>query len=141
MGGRSFILSMRPVLHSGQMQGSNPVSLVIAHESRVVNAIASDLHKAPGQNMHGEAPQHLYPRHCNRPACGSFAIILCQEGYLITNYVYNALICDGHPMGVLPQVFHHMMGTGQRRLAMHHPGGFVSPLYPVFKQGKLVFFS
>jgi len=88
--------------------------------------------------MHGKASQELHPIEGNGLFDGPVAVIFGQEGYPSIGNVQDALVGNGHPVGVLAQVPDHVAGTCQRGFAVDHPFGLESLLYLAVNKGKLV---
>lgn len=63
---------------------------------------------------------------------------LDNENYFSTGNVQDALVGNGHAMGVLPQVPDHLLSACQRRFAVDDPFGLISLLHAVIEQEKLV---
>lgn len=74
----------------------------------VVNTEATDFDKPSGQDVQGKASEEFNPVKGNRLFNGPVPIILCQEGYPATGNIQDALIGNGYPVGVLPQVSDHV---------------------------------
>ena len=91
--------------------------------------------------MHGEAAQKFHSIHGNRFFNGSIPVIFCNEGHLTASNIQNALIGNGHPVGILPQVFYHMFSSGQGRFTMYDPPGMVSLLNHIIEQLQLMLLS
>jgi surface antigen len=79
----------------------------------VVNTEPSDLDKPPGQDVQGKASEELNAIHGKRLFDGPVAVIFGNEGYFSISNVQDALVGDGYPVGVLPQVFYNMLSAYQ----------------------------
>lgn len=71
----------------------------------VVNSKPTNLNKLPGQYMHSKAAKKLNTIKCYRLFNRIVAVIFGNKCNLVTCNVEDALVGDGNPMCVLPQVF------------------------------------
>ena len=91
--------------------------------------------------MHGKPSQELNPIEGNGLFDGPLAVIFGNESNFTIGNVQNTLVGNGYPVGVLPQVFNHMIGTCQGGFAMHYPPGIVCLLQLIVEQRQLVLLS
>jgi len=76
--------------------------------------------------MQREAAQELNATRGNRFLHGPVPLIFGNDGYLSIRYIQDPLVGYGYPVGILAQVFNHVVCLGQRRFTMYHPLGMVS---------------
>src|SRR6056297_1866596 len=91
--------------------------------------------------MHGKASYKLHSIQGNRFFNGPITVVFCNEGYFAFSNVQNSLVCNSYAVGVLPQIFYHMISACQRRFTIYHPFGSVRLLYPVIEQKQLILLS
>ncbi|GET35247.1 hypothetical protein PbJCM13498_41100 [Prolixibacter bellariivorans] len=88
----------------------------------VVNTEPTDFDKSFWQDVHGKPSQELNSIECDGLFDGPVAVIFGNESYFTIGNVQDALIGNGHPVGVLSQVFHHLCRSEEGLFAVHHPG-------------------
>ncbi len=69
------------------------------------DAIIPDLNKAPWQDMHAKSPQKLYSWQSCRLYSTLIPIVLVMEAHTPIIDVQDSVIADGHPVGILSQIF------------------------------------
>ena len=100
----------------------------------IIYAISPDFHKPPWQYVQSESAQELNSVKGKGLFIAPISIIFGQEGHLCIVNVQNTLVCNGYPVSVLPQVFHHMFCTCQGRFAIYYPRCVVCLLHLVIEQ-------
>ena len=83
--------------------------------------------------MHREPAQELHSIKGNRLFNCPVTVIFGNEGDFTPRNIQDALIGNSHPMGILPQVFNHMVCPCQRGFTIYHPFGLVCQLYFVIE--------
>ena len=77
----------------------------------VVDAVTADLYKSAWEDVPGKSAQKLHTTESNVLFSRSLSVIFGNEGHSFISDIHDALVSDGDPMGILPQVSHHMFGT------------------------------
>jgi len=81
----------------------------------------ADANKAAGQDVKQEAAQELLRTERHDFLLISVGIILPAESNLIMRESYEAVVGDGHAMGVAGEITQHMMRPAKRRLGIDDP--------------------
>jgi hypothetical protein len=83
----------------------------------------ADADKAAGQDVEQEAAQELLrtERHPSLPLLISVGIILPAESNLIMLESHEAVVGDGHAMGVAGEIAEYMMRTAEGGFGVDHP--------------------
>jgi len=81
----------------------------------------ADADKAAGQNMEQEAAQELLRIERHHSLLIPVGIILPAKGNLVPVEGYEAVVGDGHAMGVAGEIAEHMMGTAEGGLGVDDP--------------------
>lgn len=68
-------------------------------------------------------------------------VVFGNEGHFAIGNGKNPLIGDGHPMGVLSQISHHVIGICQRWFAVDYPFEVVSLLNDMVEKRQMIGFS
>jgi len=80
-----------------------------------------DFDKALGQQVQAEASYELWQLQGHGFAPFMIGVVLVGEGERLAVSVEEAAIGDGHPMGVVGQVFEHLLRTGKGAFGINHP--------------------
>ena len=88
----------------------------------------ADSHETLGQYVLEESPQELGRRDSHLLLLVSMRVILPQEGHLPIRDGDDAVIGDGHTVGVAGQVTEDMLRAAERRFRIDHPFAAVSLL-------------
>ena len=91
-------------------------STAVGQESEKANA-----DEAAGQNVEEEASQELLRGKRHRSLLATVGIILPVESDLIIVEGHEAVIGDGHAMGVAGEVTDDMLGSTERWFGIDHP--------------------
>ena len=91
-------------------------STAVGQESEKANA-----DEAAGQNVEEEASQELLRGKRHRSLLATVGIILPVESDLIIVEGHEAVIGDGHAMGVAGEVTDDMLGSAERGFGIDHP--------------------
>ena len=81
----------------------------------------ADADKATGQDMEQEAAQELLRTEGHHSLLISVGIILPAETHLVMLEGHDAMVGDGHAMGVTGEIAEHMMRTAKGWLRVNHP--------------------
>lgn len=81
----------------------------------------ADADKATGQDMEQEAAQELLRTEGHHSLLISVGIILPAETHLVMLEGHDAMVGDGHAMGVTGEIAEHMMRTAKGWLGVNHP--------------------
>ena len=100
------------VLTEGQKSGAPAISQ---------EAERADADKAAGQDVEQETAQELLRRERHVFVLISVGIILPAESNLVMLESHEAMVGDGHAMGVAGEIAEHMMGTAERWLGVDDP--------------------
>ncbi len=84
--------------------------------------IVTHAHPATGQGMQQEAPDKLPRRQCHALHPVAMTIVSPAKRHLALVHRHQAMVADGHPMGIAAQVRDHLLGRGKRRLGIDDPG-------------------
>ena len=114
------------------------LQLQMAFGGMIINTIVPDFHKPGWQNMQGEPAQELHSVEDYWLFNSTVPVVFGKEGHLSVSDVQKALVCNRYPVRILPEVFHHVIRTGQRRFAIHNPTGVVRLLYIFVEQRKFI---
>ena len=80
-----------------------------------------DAGKAPGQHVHGKAPDKLTVREAQHVKLITMTVIFCSKSNLSIVDAFEPVIADGNFVGVPSQVLHHLKKKKKWSLAIHHP--------------------
>lgn len=80
-----------------------------------------DLGKMVGQHMYQEAPYELTGSQAHLLLLVAIPVVTPLEGDHSVFKFQNAIIGDGHPVGIASEVFDHFTGVFERRLAVDDP--------------------
>ena len=81
----------------------------------------ADADKAAGQDVEQEAAQELLRTERHHSLLISVGIILPAESNLVMLESHEAMVGDGHAMGVAGEIAEHMMGTAEGWLGVDDP--------------------
>ena len=81
----------------------------------------ADPDEALGQHVQEETAQKLYSVQGHALFLGVIPVVLDGEGDLAVGEIDDAVVRDGHPMGVGAQVAEDPLGAAERRLGVDHP--------------------
>ena len=85
----------------------------------------ADAHEARGQHVEEETPDELLGAEGAFPEDVAGGAITVSEGDLPAGHLSQAVVGDGHPVGVAGQVVEDLLAAGIRRLDVDHPLGAV----------------
>ena len=71
--------------------------------------------------MEQEAAQELMGRYCHDFLLAAMCVVSPEEGDSIILEGDEAMVGDGHAMGVAGQIAQHMLWSSERRLGVDHP--------------------
>ncbi len=86
-----------------------------------------DAHESSGEHVQKEAPQELRGGKSHRALLATVGIVLPAEGDTLLVEVQQAMIGDGHAMGVAAQVAQHLHGPTEGGLGIDDPVVAVHP--------------
>ncbi|MGC1648826.1 MAG: hypothetical protein WA741_23655 [Candidatus Sulfotelmatobacter sp.] len=81
----------------------------------------ADADKAAGQDVEQEAAQELLRTERHHSLLITVGIILPTESHLVMLESQEAVVGDGHAMGVAGEIAEHMMGTAEGRFGVDDP--------------------
>ena len=81
----------------------------------------ADADKAAGQDVEQEAAQELLRTERHHSLLITVGIILPTESNLVMLESHEAVVGDGHAMGVAGEIAEHMMGTAEGRFGVDDP--------------------
>ena len=81
----------------------------------------ADADKAAGQDVEQEAAQELLRTEGHHSLLSTVGIIFPSESNLVMLESHEAVVDDGHTMGVAGEIAEHMMGTAEGWLGIDDP--------------------
>ena len=81
----------------------------------------SDANQAAGQDLQQEAAQELMSGDGHDLVLAAVSVIPPAEGDAIIFEGHEAMVGDGHAMGVARQVVENLLGAAKGRLGVDHP--------------------
>ena len=81
----------------------------------------ADAHEAWGKDVEEKASQELLHRQGHEAWLVSVGGVSPAEGDLVTGQRDEAMVGDGHAMGVATQIVEDILGAAKGRLAVDHP--------------------
>ena len=99
-------------LTEGQEGGAPPISQ---------EAERADADQAAGQDVEQEAAQELLRTQCHHSLLITVGIILPTESNLVMLESHEAMVGDGHAMGVTGEIAEHLMRTAEGWLGVDDP--------------------
>jgi hypothetical protein len=99
---------------------------LLAYRGWMINTEAAYLHKILWGHMHAEPSEELNPTHGYRLFLCLVAVIFGNKGHIFFPDIQNPVVGNGHTMGILSKITHHMVWLCHRRLAIYNPFCFVS---------------
>lgn len=91
--------------------------------------------------MLGESADKLFTIELHHLFYTPVGVIFGDECHFAILDGKDVLIVDCHPMGVLSQISHYMIGISQRWLTMHNPWREICLLNNLIKEHQLIVFS
>ena len=88
---------------------------------RTQQAIMADALEATGQHMQQEAPHEFARRHVYYLSAIAVGRVAHAKAHDVALHAENALIGDGNPVRVAPEVFQHLRRPAQRFFGINHP--------------------
>ena len=81
----------------------------------------TDAHEASGEHVQKEAPQELVGAQSHRALLTAVGVILPAKGDALLVEVQQAMIGDGHAMGVAAEIAQHLHGATESLLGIDNP--------------------
>lgn len=105
--------------------------------------VVADAHESFGKHVQEEATNELLGLQSHGSLALLVSVVFPAEDDLFWMDGEEAMVGDGHPVGIAGQVFKNLLGTPERRFAIDHPvAGLQAPqiAIPAVSVGKMVKF-
>jgi hypothetical protein len=96
--------------------------IAVPQEAVITNAL-----ETAGQDVKQETPDEFIGGQGHRFDLASSPVILPLEADLIAFYIEQAIVGDGHAMGIAADIVENLLRPGERALGIDHPLGSFRP--------------
>ena len=103
-------------LEQGMCQWQQPFAEAVGEQ-----AVVADAHEAPGQDMEEEAAQELHGFQSHAGLLVAVSVVPPDETDLLSIEGQQAMVGDGHAMGVAAEVAQHMGRAAEGRFGVNEP--------------------
>jgi hypothetical protein len=114
-GGPLYLFSLRFfIVGAGQLFDvrlffGHKLQTLLAYCGWMINTEAAFLHKILWEHMHAEPPEELNPTNGHGLVLCLVAVIFGNKGHIFFPDIQNQVVGNGHEMGILSKIMHHMV--------------------------------